>query len=304
MVQQLQTINTPLTLPQLQLAPRIDQFPPKGFVVYGKSGVGKSTFAATLAGPKLVQMWDADDKAMPYWKRLKQVGGTIYPELNKAATEFDLSAKGDGSLIIPVRYGLNKKGQCVLQVENYQEPDPEHPTSYIKWKARMANFFQEALAWSAFVTDSATEMAICCRNREQFVTQPTVKEPRLWFGAATDEMERVWTQRFRGYKTNVVLCMHIKRMVVSVGGQTGKEDIDGQMIWKLSAPGRLADADGVPSQYSEVYRLYLSKDTDDAGNRIRLLQTKLSGSHNACSQIDAPDPCIPEYLALWQNYQP
>jgi hypothetical protein len=302
-----------LTLPQLQLAPRSLMFPPKGFLLYSHSGIGKSTMASTFPTPRLTQLWDANDKDMPYWYRVKAQGGAVYPPLTEEAVQFDLSAKQDGSLIIPVRYGLDKKGRVIQQIEYYSEPDPEHPTAWIKWKARMTNFFKESLSWGTFITDSTTEQVICYRNLCQYVTHPASSnyDQRHWFGQATDEMERVWTQRFPAYKCNRVLCMHIKRMVVekdSKGnstGQSGKEEFEGQMIRKLAAPGRLSDADGVQSQYSEVYRIYLGKDLDSTtGERVRLVQTRKRSTegYHGSTQIKAPDPSIPEYMALWSNY--
>src|SRR2546427_7833801 len=146
-----------LTLPQLQLAPRQLLFPIKGTILYSHSGIGKSTMASSYPTPRLVQLWDASDKDMPYWYRVKAAGGTIYPPLNEDPVQFDLSTKADGSLVIPVRYGLDKKGQVIQQIEYYSEPDPEHPTAWIKWKARMFNFVKESKAWGTFIADSATE---------------------------------------------------------------------------------------------------------------------------------------------------
>lgn len=298
-----------LTFDQFELVQRKNNFPPKGFVIYGKSGVGKTTSAAGWPWPMLVQLWDAADKAMPYYDRIKLVGGQVYPPLTEPTMDYDLSAKGDGSLVIPVRYGLNKKGQVALQVEHYEEADPDHPTSYIKWQARMVDFIKESTRWGTMVTDSTTQMSICARNREEAL-HPTYNDPGLWHAGATNAMEKAWCQRFAAYKCNRVLLMHIKRIVAQTRKDsppvTSKEDFDGVMIRMLSAPGRLAHADGVPSQYSEVYRMHLGPkdDVDEQGRRRRYFQTQLAGEWNAHSLINAPNECIPEYLALWQNYHP
>lgn len=299
----------------LVLATPKHRFPPQHFIIYGRSGVGKSRLLTTFPKPILVFMFDAFGKDTQYLR----FGGTSYSEI----VDVDISAKQDGSCPIPTRYVFNAKGEVVMQI-HYLHDDDWHagtmriyaggenpgfkeakdvaiprPVAYPRFLAMMAELGrEESRKWGTIALDSVTSCAKAARLFSEFTMNPWAKEPRQHFGFATDRLEQMLTGRWLGFQSNVVLIAHVNRQRDEKGNDKSREEIDSEMIHKLSAPGRLATADGLPSQYSEFYRMYSTPKTHE-----RWLQTENDGRYNASTSIDAPDGSPPDYLALWANWK-
>ena len=294
-----------LTPGELVLAPVQNRFPIAHCVVCGRSGAGKSRFARTWPKPIRVYHFDAFDKSMQYLQ-----AGASFSDF----TTIDISQKQDGSYVVPVRYVFNAKGEIIIEILYFHDDEwaigeqrywsdgqwkTEYnvgvpvPVAYPKFLNVMATTTNaNAVHYATHVFDSITAMALAARRWGQYKMNPHAKEPRQWFGFATDRLEEMLLGRVAGFPTNVVLVAHIDQ---------DKDELHGEMVYNPSAPGRLAKADGIPSQYGEFYRLYVEREDD--GTLVRRLQTQNNGRYNASTQIDAPDGCAPNYLALWSNWK-
>jgi hypothetical protein len=291
---------------ELQLAPRSRRHPDQHFLIYGRSGAGKSRFLTTFPKPARIFMFDAHGKDTQYLR----FGGKSYTEL----VDRDFSPKQDGGCIVPCRYILNAKGEIAMEILYFHDEEwvtgeqryytdgnwkvekgvgVPRPTAYPRFLNVMATFTNEASArWGTIGLDSTTSFALAARRWGQYTMNPFSKEPRQWFAFATDRLEEMLNGRWLSLRSNVVLLCHIDQ---------DKDELHSEMVYNPAAPGRLAKADGLPSQYGEFYRLHVLRDKE-SGSIERLLQTENDGRYNASSQIGAPDPSVPHYEALWANW--
>lgn len=248
-------------------------------LAYGDAGSGKTDFAASFAGalattPVLVFMFDPFGKETPYLKR-----GVPKP------AEVDVDT---GTPYVDVLH--RQTGALLIRVEYYLDSDPQAPEAYARFLRRMARFSEEAGRWRTVVTDSVTYMELCARKLHQYYLNPHAKDPRQWFGGSTDALEEMLMIRFGALPVNVVVCAHIDE---------DKDELHGYMVRHPSAPGRLRKRG--PAGFGEVYRCYVGK--DDKGQRVHLMQTQADTLWAAASQIDAPNPCLNRYAALWLNWK-
>lgn len=207
-----------------------------------------------------------------------------------------------GELIVPYRDIVHPDG--FTRVECYRDEDPELPTAYSTFRARMAFFRQEMANWKTIVIDSVTFMELAARKMDEKLINPlppgktkaTVKkgdgvDPRQWFGASTDALEEMLCIRFAALPLNVVIVCHINEK---------RNDVSGEILRMPFAPGRLSDRKLLNAAYQEQY--YARAGRDAERNQIFTLKTKNDGQWAAASQIDAPDPCFPHYASLWENW--
>lgn len=255
-------------------------------VDYGDSGAGKSTFAATMPKPAIVMSWDPFGKEMPYLKR----GQVVDVEPDQWGT--------------PIRRVLSPKGKLLFQIEYYLDSEPTEPEAYSRFLKRMVLFQDEYGTWRTLICDSLTFMEIAARKWHQYKLNPipgakagkggvTTRgegfDTRKWFAGSTDLLEEMVLGRLGSLPMNVVVCCHIDEE---------KDEVHGTFVRNPKAPGRMRRS--ISAGYSECYRVYVTR--DEEGNRLHLLQTQSDRLWNAATQIDAPDPCEPEYTALWANY--
>ena len=242
-------------------------------IAYGDSGGGKSTFAATWPKPMVVFFFDPFGKEMPYLKR-GQSG--------------DLETYEDGT---PFRRVYSKKDaeREIIRIEHYVDPEPEQPEAYTRFRNRMRGFQHEYAEWKTAVVDSVTFMELAARKFSQYVTKKTSKEPRQWFADSTDAIEEMLMMRFGSLPMNVVVCAHMSEE---------KDELHGTFVRNPSAPGRMSKR--MPAGYSELYRCYVGREAN--GEDFYALQTRGNTMYNSSSQVDAPDPCVPNYAALWENW--
>lgn len=258
-------------------------------LIYGDSGVGKSTMAKTFPKPMLVHCWDGHGKEMPY---RKGPDGKILAD--SGLQEWDISV-GQGLVGLPFRDVMHPDG--LVRIEYYNDPDPDFPTAFNLFRYRMQLFSGEQDNWKTVVEDSLTSMELSARKVEEKLLNPMKKfakgtDTRQWFSGSTDALEEMVVMRLAGLSINVVVCSHINER---------KNEISGEILRGAFAPGRLATRGLMNSRFQEQYHLYTDRDPA-SGQRMHYCQTQNRDGWVACTQIDTSDPCYPAYLSLWSNY--
>jgi len=262
-------------------------------LLYGDSGAGKSTGAATFPTPQLVFSFDPVGKELPY---LRRAGSRIDGETDDGTPYSEILS--------------TKTGESLVRVEHYIDSDPQQPEAYTRFLLRLAEMDAEmrstyealralgspgaiphqliAPAWKTLVIDSVTFMELAARKLAQYKLNKNAKDPRQWWGASTDTLEEVLMFRFGAVRTNVVVIAH---------ADEDKDDVHGFYLRNPRAPGRLRKS--LPSAYNEFYRAYVRR--TDEGDREYLWQTRSDNLWNAATQVGAPEPCVPHFSAIWTS---
>lgn len=248
--------------------------PPLKCVVYGDAGGGKSTFAATWPKPMLVFAWDPMGKDIPYHSY-----GEVQP----------LERLEIGSTSVPVRRITNRVGKTLVQIEHYIDRDPRNPEAYSKFQARFVALENEYNDWRTVVFDSVTFMELMARKEHQYRLNPTTRNPIQWFAGSTDLLEEMLMIQVGALPMNVVVVSHIDE---------DKDEVNGIFVRNPKAPGRLGKGKGLAAAMVEVYRMHVAR--NDMGV-IYQLQTQSDTMYNCATRIHAPNPCAPQYKALWRN---
>jgi AAA domain-containing protein len=251
-------------------------------VDYGAPGSGKSTFAATFPKPALLLMFDPLGKEGPYLKR-----GVVSPEL-----------EGEVGQPLVVVESRKTPGKTLIQVEYYHDTEVDDdgrykPQAYRRFLRRFPSLYEEVRCgkWATVVVDTLTYMELSARKLSQYDLDKTSREPRRWFAAATDMLEEAVLCRLGTLRCNVVILAHV---------DNDKDEVAGITVSNPAAPGRLRTRLG--GGYPEVYVQHLRRSKKD-GTLEYYLQTRADGRYNASSvYLEAPDPCSPDYNALWVSY--
>lgn len=181
----------------------------------------------------------------------------------------------------------------LCRIEYYHDENPEKPTA---WQAFRANWSGRDPIEEGYKTvgiDSLTFMQLRKYHDARWRTMKNAKHAMKWYADVTESLEQTLMGQFAAFRCNVVLTAHVSRE---------KDEADGNMVYFPSAPGRLGPkGGGLPSGFAETYRAYIGE--NKKGNPIPLLQTQKDYKFNACTAIDAPDDCDPEYEALWENWK-
>lgn len=244
------------------------------WLLYGDSGSGKSTSAATFPTPQLVLSFDPYGKEQPYKQRHLTSGRRLETVVNAAG--------------VPIEYVVTAEDAVVCQIEHYIDEDPRKPSAYSKFMTRMDTFKAEFDSWKdgTIILDSVTFMELAARKWAQYALNPTTKEPRQWFASSTDMLEEMLMLRFGSLKMHVVVVAHVDE---------DKDEVNGEIVRHPSAPGRMRKRS--PAGFSELYHQYVQR--DDKGNRVHLWQTRNDGRWNCSTQFaQTPDPCEPTFEAL------
>jgi hypothetical protein len=248
----------------------MDEKPAIHALIYGDPGAGKSTGAGTFPKPMLVFMFDPRGKETPYTKR-----GDVTVEVDDLGT--------------PVQSVHSRKnGDLLIRVEHYIDAIPNQPEAYKRFLTRLTRLHDDLGIFRTVVLDSVTFMELAARKLQQYVLNPSSKEPRQWFAGSTDTLEEVLMLHFGALPCNVVVCAHIDE---------DKDEVHGTMVRNPAAPGRLRKRS--PAGYSELYHAYVKR--DGKGGREFLWQTSSDAIYNASSQAGAPDPCPQRYEAIWSG---
>lgn len=255
--------------------------PPLHVLVYGETGSGKSSFAATFPKPMLVICFDPLGKHLPYLK-----GGEAQPR----------SAYNIGEEItIPYQDVVCEDG--VIRVEFYHDLNIDVPTSFQSYRMRMAAFSNEMDQYKTIVTDSVTFMELSARKLDEKILNPLPPgvsryakggghDARQWYGASTDALEEMLCVRYAGLPMNVVVIAHTNKKKTFSGG----DQVQGAF-----APGRLYERSLLSAAYQEQYRCY----TDEGDHYI---QTQNRSGFVGTTQIEAHDPSHPTYDHLWYHW--
>lgn len=268
--------------------------PPTTFLFYGAFAAGKSTCAATFDGSKrpcFVAVFDGPGKATPYLKR---------------GDEFKQGVTNDG---IPFRQ-VFRQGNLVHEVHYFYDENPEKPDSFAFFRRAVRDF--DPTKWGAFILDSLTSMALASYLEQRFSINPDSdkyddKKSLKWRGGMTDQVEMQVMRRFMSYPThdcNTVLICHSaedRTAQISREGLTTRPnriELDEDMLRGIAAPGRLAKAHGLGSQYSEVWHF----ETEGTGkNRRYMARIRSNELWLASTQRDdlpdiIDDPCYEAYF--------
>jgi len=238
------------------------------WLLYGESGSGKSTSAATFPQPLLVLAFDPTDKLKPYLK----LGTPSSLATDERGTE--------------TRDVFDDAGTVICRVEYYIDRDPQDPDAYQRFLDRLGvSGWHDGYA--TIVLDSVTFCELAARKYAQYVLNPNVKDGRQWYAASTESLEELCMIRLAGLHTNVVVIAHVDE---------DRDEVMGYMVRNPAFPGRLRKR--VASGFGEFYRAY-TRLGDDGTEYV--WQTRGSQEWNAASQINAPDPCVPQYAALWRG---
>lgn len=249
--------------------PAPDTHDPIHVILYGDSGAGKSTAAATFPKPMRVFLFDNLGKETPYLRR-----GVAQP--------------WDGT----TRRVLGKKGRPIIEIEAYHNADPKAPTGYPHFLQRLTEYHPEATGDRTVVFDSVTFMELAARKWAQYILNPGGKEPRQWFASATDALEELLMIRAGGWPVNVVVVCHVDEQA---------DELHGTIVRSPKAPGRLRK--GLAAGYGELYHAVVTTH-EGTGLPQYLWQTRSDAMWSAASQVEAPNPCLPEYAAIWTGTPP
>lgn len=255
-------------------------YPPLHCIVYGDPGSRKSTFASTFPKPLLVKQFDANGKEFPYrkWGRNHSSGRASETE---GVTEYGVRFL---DIVAP-------NGEWI-RIEYFNDLSPESGAwEKIEWDVRERAFFTHG--WETVVLDSLTFLNLVAFYHAKFVVNPNSKEPRQWHAWATDALERMLLVQLQNFPTNLVVLAHIDH---------DKDEVLNTYVRQLSAPGRLKTRNELCAGYAEFYRAYAVPDANWPDGMAFLLQTQKDANFNCASQIGAPNPCIQDYHALWENW--
>jgi hypothetical protein len=237
---------------------------------YGDAGGKKSTFASSFPKPMHVLHFDAHGKDRPYLRR---------------GTPSDV---GVDDLGVEYRLVYSKRDpeRVIIRVSYFIDPDPTNPSAYSNFLKTMARLHHEFAEYKTYVIDSLTFFEFAARNHDQYRATKS-KDGRKAYGASKDAVEQICFGRLASMMDhNVVVIAHIDEE---------KDDVHGTMIRNPAAPGKLSKR--LPAGFPELYHSFVGVDAQ--GNPGWWLQTQADRLFNAASQIPAPNPCEPEYEALW-----
>jgi len=238
----------------------------------------------------LVFCFDHNQKEMPYRK------GGEDGELQTYGIE---TSKG----VIEIPFRDVKFDDGFTRIEYYNRTDDiDNPTAFSYFRTRMGVLHNEYKLWKTIVVDSITFMELQARKLEEKVLNPLPQgvtlytkggggDQRMWFAGATSSLEELLCMRLAGLDMNVVIIAHVDK---------DKNMVSGEIVQVPYAPGRLSSRSLLSAAFAEQYRLYTQRDGD--GSRVYLAQTSNRDGFSAGTQIEAPDPCWPQYDQLWGNW--
>lgn len=264
--------------------------PATSFLIYGDSGAGKSTFAATFPKPALVLQTDPYAKGMPY--RRKGIQG----ESGQIITASGMEDKGGVINYDDILHAKTEK--LMFRLERYNTEDIHGGTDYIygfeNILARFSLLRQEIKEgkWATVIFDSLTSLEFEVRKLHQYKLNPESKsgakqDARQWYGASAQAVEELCYGQLTWLPCNVVVLAHIKE---------DKDNIRDTLFWTPAAPG--AQGRRLPGCFAEAYVIKKIR-----GQEESILQTRSDADYMATSQIPAPNPCVPTYKAIWELWE-
>jgi len=147
---------------------------------------------------------------------------------------------------------------------------------------------REQTGWKTLVCGSLSSVALESRLTEQFVMNPQFKDPRKFYGAATEYVERLIFMQ-KALKCNVIFICHVAR---------AQDEVGGEFLFGPDLPGRLSYSAG--RYFNEMYRVFIKR--DESGVAHRILQTDGDGRYQCKTHIEADNPVYPHFESLWVNW--
>lgn len=293
--------NPPLeqSIAQPQLAQAwqvpVEWYPRLPFIhllLYGDSGSGKTTFAATFAAlaqalgkPMLVLAFDPPGKMAPY--REVGVSGPVKdPTLAAYYIEQGIMAEDI----------CDADGKTLVTIEYYLDPDPAKPVAADQIEARLTGFEHDAPNWSCVIMDSMTFFMHACLRRAACRNPiPESKNQEIdltWYSSVKANVERLLKSQAVWWLTNIIAIFHTN---------TEKSEFADTLVRGILATGKLPSE--LPPGFDEIYRVKLVMGQKSGDEYRRVLQTRHDTIWAATSvTAKAPNPCEPHYDALWENY--
>lgn len=278
------------------------RYPNPHCLLYGEGASGKTSFIAQYmlrlhqdhGLPSLVLAFDPPGKMWPYY------------ELGEAVPCEEPFYQQWG---IPVTDVLDPEGNLIVRLEQYAEPEninlaqaagmQANPKAWMNFNARLASFGLEAPNYGAVALDSMTGLiyANMCLQRVVKPMQAFASgtDTRQWYSMATDDVEGLLKSRLPWWQTAVFVSCHVAE-------DKNKEEYAEGKLRGVSLIGRLSG--NAIQCYEEMWRMVVVPDLQKPGQYRRELQTRSSTLYSATSLIlKAPNPCLPDYDALWSNYR-
>lgn len=279
----------------------IPRLPQTKVMLYGESGTGKSTFAATISDaarvvqkPILVIGLDPPSKMSPY----RDVGHDVVRVDEQDPLGLYQWYADNGVLAEDV---LGAKGEWLFRIECYLDPDPNNPCAADVLEARFADFGPTAGDWYAVIRDSMTFFQYASLRRAK-VRLPidAANEAKgqttnlTWYNMVKMDVERFVKSQGLWWDTNLVDIYHTSE---------DKSEFADTLVRGILAVGKLKDE--LPPGYDEIYKVKIDmKQKDEQGFHRRYLQTRHDTIWTATSvTAKAPNPCDAHYLALWENWE-
>jgi len=210
-----------------------------------------------------------------------------HPLMGKAKQVGELQSYPIGGHTIRYRDIIAADGSFT-RIEYFDSVDPTVADASEMLESRRAFFAQEQDNWKTLICGTLSTAAVESRFREQFILNPQYKDPRKWFGAAADYVERLLFAQ-KSYRCNTVFTCHIGR---------DKDEVNEEFLFTPDLPGRLGY--GAGRLFNEIYRVFIWR--DEHGVPHRYLQTDGDGRYQCGTHIKAPNPLgpNPQYSGLWK----
>jgi hypothetical protein len=269
-----------MATPEEQVAVTRSVRPALHVACYGGAGARKSTFFATMPTPITVACFDAVGKDTPYW----ELGDVTEPRTNKFG--------------VAVRQVVNAKRERIAAIEYYHDPLVQSPQAAAAFMERINKLPDEVKRGdiATFCLETVTSSSLTARKMYQYDLLEGAKDPRKFYGGATDVLEEILMIQLPALTCNVCVGLHMSK--TKVESENTKESGAVILVRAPLLPGRLMDS--FSSQWPEIYRAYIGRDEDL--KKVGLLQTRTDERYEAASQIRAPDPCPGNYQALWGSW--
>jgi hypothetical protein len=250
-------------------------------LLYGLSGVRKSTLAAQSPTPQFINLFDSLGNAKPYFENCRVVRSTDYTMLGAGVSEipmFDCYAIDDV-----------EKTKLIRRILHFGANDPDNPLGIKQFKTKLPVLMKDiaAIGANSYIFDSLTLFTAQARHA---VSQ--------WREVAADAIAREVTDYFED------ICMALSSLPITtiaishlstqgeskiLGGKTVRTRKD----VVTTAPGRMADR--IFGYFSDLWYLFI----DEEGN-FKVL-TQGDGAHIAKNTFRAMAVCANSWQEITGN---
>jgi hypothetical protein len=221
-----------------------------------------------------------------------------------------MAKKSQAEPVLPLGWRLDKRGTpfydivepktgaLLIRVGKYSDPIIDKPEGMARFLDFLPVFLRdvEKGKWASLALDSGSFTTLSARKYHQYDLNSDAKDPRQWYGGATDMAEEILCVQLPAMPCNVGVAMHVSKE---------KVEAEGTMVRAPLAPGRLLNMVG--AAWPELYRLHVL--TNDAGKKFRVFQTDSDDRWQAGTTIDAPDDTrvyrldpAKTWESLWVNW--